>query len=365
MYTGPHTVKEGLILGYDVGAGSYFYPGEPTTNTLTWSQDFSVSPWINRDLVVGTGYLAPDGTYTAQLASNPSKDKMIYRSSGTATGQHKSVHARTVSGTGTVAIAGFWEISQYIVELTPEWQRFDFPANSGETGGTNFYIVDFRGGDLTECLIWGAQNEVKDHVTPYIKSEGSQGVRGDTEALRDMAGKTTFDVSNMAFDSDAKMYYANNEYMDLPNDPGYTTEVSAFAMFKSIGTPDGGYHIICGGSQLEISIPTAGALRCGVDTGSRYVANYGSGLNGGNWHYVGLTFKNERVYAYIDGEHVGDHAAPGTLTYSFAYRRNGTFGSNTNYHVNGYVDVYHMYNRALTEDEIKRNFRAYKQRFGI
>lgn len=38
--------------------------------------------------------------------------------------------------------------------------------------------------------------------------------------------------------------FGSGSYIDLPNNLGYSTQVSAFARFKAAGTPPGGYHII-------------------------------------------------------------------------------------------------------------------------
>ena len=38
--------------------------------------------------------------------------------------------------------------------------------------------------------------------------------------------------------------FSSGTYITLPNNLGYTTQVSAFAWFKAAGTPPGGYHII-------------------------------------------------------------------------------------------------------------------------
>ena len=57
--------------------------------------------------------------------------------------------------------------------LTEEWQRFDLPVDTAETGGSNFYAVDFRVGDLTEVVVWGAQLEDGPYVTDPIPTDGS------------------------------------------------------------------------------------------------------------------------------------------------------------------------------------------------
>ena len=152
-----------------------------------------------------------------------------------------------------------------------------------------------------------------------------------------------------------------NTDVDLPNDVGYTTEVSVFSWWKYVGTAggtSGGYHIICGGQNLEISIPQAsGALRAGVTTSvTRYVDEFGSGLNDGNWHSVGLSFNESTGVksSYIDGELVGVKTGiTGTLIYNFANRTIGSYGGIANYYANGYIDGYRIFAKEISANKFK------------
>ncbi len=153
------------------------------------------------------------------------------------------------------------------------------------------------------------------------------------------------------------LYFDNNDYLTLPNSLGYTNQVSAFAWFKSNGTPAGNYHIVMGGQELEISIPINGQLRTGVYTSTRYVSNHGSGLIDNQWHHVGFTFDGSTKKSYIDGRFVGEQTGiSGTLVSSFAGRRIGQFGTNATYFLNGYLDEVKIYDYALSQDEIKKEY---------
>jgi len=151
-----------------------------------------------------------------------------------------------------------------------------------------------------------------------------------------------------------------SDYIDLPNNLGYTSQVSVFAWFKSKGVPAGGYHIIFGGQELEMSIPAStGAIRTGVYTTSRYVSNHGSGLVDGNWHYIGFTFDGSTKKSYIDGNFVGEQISiTGSLTYSFTNRRMGRFGSSATYYANGLIDEAQIYNSAATISQIQSQYLA-------
>jgi hypothetical protein len=153
---------------------------------------------------------------------------------------------------------------------------------------------------------------------------------------------------------DALEFDGSDDYVDLPDNLGYSNQVSAFAWFKHKAPPPGNYHIIMGGSQLEISINSNGYLRTGVYTDSRHVSDHGSGLNDGQWHYVGFTFDGNTKKSYIDGNFAGELSGiTGTLTSSFSNRRIGRYGSSGTYYLNGIVDDIHIYDRALSESEIQ------------
>ena len=171
------------------------------------------------------------------------------------------------------------------------------------------------------------------------------------------------------FSNELFLFDGTNDYIDLPNDLGYTTAVTAIAWFKRNGDAAGGYQIIFGGQELEISIPTGnGKIRTGTYNGSsRYVNEAGSGLLDNNWHQVAVSLDNATTtkIAYIDGVRVGTQSFTGSIVSSFSYRRIGRWGNATDYYTNGYIPVVHIYNRALTDDEVKHNFNAIKGRFGI
>ena len=167
--------------------------------------------------------------------------------------------------------------------------------------------------------------------------------------------------NTLAFNNDTN-------YINLPAALGYTTAVSVFAWVKTAGAPKGGYHIVCGPTDLEISIPTTGELRTGVNTSNgRFVQNDGSGLTDGKWHYIGFTFDGATKIGYIDGAAVGTpQAVTGTLVTSVPSRAIGTFGAgDVTYAMNGEISSYRVFNTALTAAQVKTNFNALRGRFGI
>jgi prepilin-type N-terminal cleavage/methylation domain-containing protein len=172
-----------------------------------------------------------------------------------------------------------------------------------------------------------------------------------------------YDINNGWVDSYLKFDGTNYAYM--PSNIGYTTAFSAFATVRFTGAPVGGYHIVFGGTSLELSVPTAGQIRTGLNTSIRYVSNHGSGLTDGNWHHVGFTFDGTTKKSYIDGVMVGEQTVSGTLIYNVTDRSIGRLGTSNSYYLNGNMASVHIYNRALSDEEIEQNYNIDRERFNF
>ena len=167
--TGHHVWKGGKLVPAGIAVCS-----EVRTNHVTLSTKFETG-WSGTDVTVTANtHISPDGTMNADTLARVGETLgYLIKSSAGVTGQTKSIYARTVSGTGTVGLLSHNSVPASEVALTEEWQRFDLPADTAETGGSNFYAVDFRVGDLTEVVVWGAQLEDGPYVTDHIPTDGS------------------------------------------------------------------------------------------------------------------------------------------------------------------------------------------------
>lgn len=139
-------------------------------NLLQYSQDFSNAWWAKvGSLTIPAANIAdPIGGNTASHVVKGVDGTTLQRVGFVSTGQVKSIWARTVSGTGTIALLGFYGLPRNVFTLTTAWQRFQVTSDAAETGGTTFYAVDFRGASLTEVYIWGAQLEVGSVANTYV-----------------------------------------------------------------------------------------------------------------------------------------------------------------------------------------------------
>ena len=151
-------------------------------NLLTYSEDFSQSVWGKNDVLIESGYTAPDGTNTAYKVTENGSSAHLVGFNGQNTNKRKSIWARTVSGTGTVQLLNQHPDTSNIFNLTTQWQRFDL----AHAAFNAFYAVDFRGASttLSEVVLWGAQLERGSKATTYIPTNGTAIKNADFDFTR-------------------------------------------------------------------------------------------------------------------------------------------------------------------------------------
>jgi hypothetical protein len=380
MNVGPNIERDGLVFGYDTGHGmvdnhtsSRRYQGKPTTNYLSDGlSGYNVvqgSRWNGATPTFTKGmseFNTLVGTYnTSGTSYMYSHDYVLDDDLSTLSSQVVtfSIYLRRTDTLGTVGMRIYDNVSGYstiYADVTGQFQRFSMTKTLGANPTRIFVMIDNSNGGIID---FHSPMLEKGEASPFV-----DGTRSSTNSLIDLKRTTDIDVSNVSFDSTGQPTFdGTDDYISLPNKLGYpTNSVSVFAWFKINGSPTGGYHIICGTSNLEMSIHSSATyLRNGVETtNGRFVSNNGSQtLNDGNYHHYGFTFDGSTKTAYIDGVVVGTQSVTGTLTTSFSTRRVGAYGGS--YFANGDLPVYKVYNKVLTPEEAKQSYNVYKNRFDI
>ena len=176
-------VTEGANLpriNYENGCGSWLLEDE-STNLIPYSEDFS--QWtLGGDTTIESGYLAPDGTNNAYKISGTDNNIKLSGNGVLGTSQ-RTIFARTVSGTGTAKLLTHRNNTNNLFSITEQWQRLEVNSTTDSTSETTFFGIDFRGGSLSQIILWGANaTNDQNYATSYIPTSGASSTR-----LRDLA----------------------------------------------------------------------------------------------------------------------------------------------------------------------------------
>jgi len=332
-YGGAAAARDGITPGFNVTSGTKTYDCSRDLNMFVYDDD--------------TGTWVPDSYFNGERINGHCYDTYDGQPS-----QHATFQADYDNIKGTFPNATYIIIGSHAAEnndndsaTLSRLQELGFPDSQIGVGRPEYILVGKPGRNF----VYAYENYSVDSAQV-------------AHAIFPLPINQTNKNNYLEFDG-------TDDYIDLPNDIGYTSSgVSAFCWYKIDGTPTGGYHILCGGQELEISINTAYTfIRTGIYTTSgRFVQNDGNvNLNDGKYHYYGLTYDGSVKKAYIDGVQVGSQSITGTLSASFGNRKLGRFGSSTQYYSNGFMGTYNVYNRALSASEVLQNYKATKARYGL
>lgn len=260
------------------------------------------------------------------------------------------------------------------------WQRFGYTFTTPNSVVISYW---FPHSANMKVDIANIQIEQKNHATPF-----TAGTRSATQGLLPVIGNSTIDLSNVSFDSSAKMVFdGTDDYIELATNiqSGFTQ-----ASYEFICTPTS----LPGGSsyrQLYIQENSTwmalynygGVTFFGIDlnNGSGWFDNNG-GYNTGarttatitanTTYHVFYSWNGTSVSIYLNGnlqsttstlqasngrQNVTTLGA-GTTPRNIGSRGSGTFWA-------GNIDIVKFYNRALTAQEIQQNYQQYKTRFNL
>jgi hypothetical protein len=403
MYFSPKTSADGLVFHYDTGNTVRSYLGEPTTNLA-----YAVNSYLNSNgnwWINAGNTIFNDNDTSIQKPVIPNVDTSnlrIFSSTVTGTGGNQQLGSSiiTVSSSTTYSFSIYYYFTGTTMQVQPYVRTAvnnDLLAYFGYNGDTNYlnwprnkwillkatvttqanengiYMSSYTGDTLGEKLAYfGYQVEQKSHCTPLVL-----GTRSATQGLKDLTGKSTIDLTNVSFDSNAQMTF------DGTNDAISVTTPSGFSgsgtwtlntWFKINGAPSSNVYM---NVILDMN-PTGGSANMicvnwsdmrlqyrSRPVGGSYTDINGSILTQGVW-YNATVVKNgaSDTKLYLNGvqdggTYSGDLPAGNQSTFNIGRWTDGTVFANAT------IPVIHIYNRALTADEVARNYNAIKSRFNI
>ena len=397
MYFSPKTSADGLVFHYDTGNTVRSYLGEPTVNLHPNSEDVSswtgnlFGNWI-QSAVTSNAVVAPNGTLTGDRVGD---GYGRFNVSATATPSQTytySVYLKNVSLANNFYIVYAWGLNGTLVSYgnallinvgtlsTSEWTRFTFTLTAPSSGinQMQFGPCPFTGyGNPSgqQIDVWGGMIEQKSHITPY-----TAGTRSATQGLKDLTGTRTIDLSNVSFDSNAQMTFdGTDDYVDVGDLGTIGSSYSLECVFKSTSVTsyknifDMNYATYSGvtgntGPRLEqISGQGISVIWSGNTTNNNlYNSTPTLAISANTYYHLAFVQNGTTGAIYLNGT-LRDQAsnAQGYLQTFGDFNLGRGFVLDPSRYFSGNVDMFKIFNRALTADEVARNYNAIKSRFNI
>jgi hypothetical protein len=389
MFFSPKTSADGLVFNYDTGNTVRSYLGEPTTNLVNpdwsaWSVDGSGQGTVGTrtllstyhcrivDVVANTRqYIFVEGvsastqyTFSVKFLKITGAPTLRFQLQAYNGGSYISAWFPTTVQIGVADIDG-WQTAYYTVTTPANTTRVLWFMQDGDDYTT--YTHSF---ELKE-----PQAEAKSHPTQF-----TAGTRSATQGLKDLTAKNTINISTVSFDSNAQMTFdGTDDYVDVGDLGTIGSSYSLECVFKSTSVTsyknifDMNYATYSGvtgntGPRLEQISGQGISVIWSGNTANNNLYNATPALTiSANINYH-LTFvQNGTTGAiYLNGilrDQVNN--SQGYLQTFGDFNLGRGFILDPSRYSSGNVDMFKIYNQALTADQVQRNFNAVKSRFNI
>ena len=398
MRYGPKIVTDSLALCLDARDANS-YAGEPTTNVLQYPESIGSGPtqesWSGT--ITANAVTAPDGTKTAtkiEATSGHVYERLYidttYNSVQFTTGDTitYSIWIKTLDGTTTTSKGPhIWNynsptygiVAQDLSGISPEWKLLKI-THTVAAHQTNFafaYSSSVSNGLTSlDYAIWHPQLEIKSYNTPYVKVS-----RSATNGWADLSGSGNHGTLTNMVGTGASHYKEGqlikplaNSYLDFDGSNDYvatsfgsgrnpySSPMSFLAWVKSDTTTNNKMwldHGLNGTNQRLYSalITADNTAPFGIQSSAWSLP---SNADTSKWYHQAIVMDAGTARGYYDG------IAAGTKSYtSYTLPGNTRAGGRNSYNWDGQIACFAVYDKALSAAEVKQNFEATRQRFGL
>jgi len=397
---------DALVFAYDTGDTRNSYRGEPTENLFPYPQFTN-----HTNNVVGAASITKkdfgDGKIGIEIIQGSTSDIISFSmhslssavSGATYTWSsyvHASKTSAAVKAQVTIRVDGvkYWltnsntwttsvtECSHlFAPTVADQWHRVDNQFTMPTGTLTDFQLGGwYRNNSNYTLKLANVQLEVKSHPTQFLT-----GTRSATQGLLDLTGNSTIDLSNVSFDSNAQL---NFDGTDDDIDAGIGTATSLQRTIEMVFKTNtigylyplacytrGGGQSIVGGKRMWLGFQSNKFQMHGwgtsdpsstttIQTGQYYHAVYAYDQDTKK-HYIWINGVLENNSTNDQGgftswNNSGDHkwfigGDPDCASWNASAGRS----------LNGEIPVFKVYNRILSNEEVRNNYRHYKKRFNI
>ena len=389
----PRTVTDGLVFYYDLANQLKSYKGEPTTNVLN-----------NNILGTGNGaFLSSDsvGTYI-QLANLTSSYSRFQLPSIPVSSNDTYTWSFELMSPETITTNYYFDTNEYSDQFPTSndlsrasathrvpstmpagvWQEFSLTVTMKPdlTGAYTYDFFNMLYPTFQNKKIYyrNMQFEFKDHPTQYA---GQGATRSATEGLLDLTGNKTINISTMSFGSNAEMYFdGTDDRIDMSlyhlSGSSHTEELVVYRAVSDtthglVSDLQYGFFGIYMHSSNKVYYRQ---MQQNPGQTPEYPSVTISSTNtfGVGYHHIVGVYSNSfgfRLYVNGNLEASNSTVLPFNLAGGRGINHLGVY-KDTNaatygYPLNGRIELFKAYNRALSPEEVAQNFNAVRARYAI
>jgi len=385
-HRGPKTITQDLVFHYDTGNEKSLV-GEPTTNLVdarwesAWSIDGSGQGTIGTRTMIDEYHcrivdvnsntrqsewvynLSPNTTYTfsvrfKKISGAPTLRYQIQPYNG---GSYITSYFPTTAQIGLTDIDG-WQTASYTITTPANTDRVLWFMQDGDDYTTYNHSFELK----------GVQVEQKSHFTPF-----TPGTRSNTQSLIDLSRNRTISVSGVSFDSNAMMVFdGTDDAIPITTPPNFSGSGSwtMNTWFKINGAPSSAVYMNVivdmdptGGSANMICVNWSDMMLQyrSRPVGGSYTTINGSVLSQGVWYNATVVrYGTNETKLFLNGTQDGGTYSGNLPAGNQSFFNIGRWTDGTVF-ANATIPIVSIYNRALTTDEVYRNYMSLKSRFGL
>jgi Concanavalin A-like lectin/glucanases superfamily/Carbohydrate binding domain len=380
----PKIVTDGLVFCYDMGNTKKSWKGKPTTNILTSPTNFS---WLlYNNTAAGANSSAsnetqPDGiiakVITVTGSSGASNDIQAYSSTYSLSANTTyTVSCMFYSNTsfnislGAIQNGSPW--ASYIplttITVSPGWNYIQ-SSGSYPLSVTDARFQIFLGTAPigTTIKLLKPQIEIGSFATPFVN-----GTRLNTESIKDLTLSNIVTSNSLTYAIDGSFSFnGTSNYITIPQ-PAIQVSPNRWTISGWI-KPNVNHDSFfltpqSAGVDHFLALTVNAAFRVSItetsDVNNRTYYSPNGSVPAGVWTHFSVSIDNLTLKLFINGVQYINQ----TETISIAgWTGNWILGQrgNSTYWLNGSISSLSVYDRVLSDSEVKQNFNALRGRYGV
>jgi len=397
-----------LIFYYDATNTIRSFKGKPTTNLFTgyvnqydtWttsSVEFTYYDPLPEVKMTETAanvghYVLKDTTltdnteYTQSIYVKPVEREhfQIAPSTGFPIGLYANF---TLTGEGSISGTGASKATIKLIKTGrySGWYRCTYTETSSSPGaGRMIYAVvnsasatrleAYAGTPGSGVLILDPQLEASSFATPFV-----DGTRSTSQAIIDLTGNETVTANSLTYNSDNTFTFSNGEYITLANSASIfgsgsvSTTLDFWIKPISVSSHIPVGHQNVSGERLYIGIypnvPQVWDLGWGGNAWNAGFTGTRPSVDFNQWQHICVSINSGVVSLYKNGVKSTFSKTDTTVNLTGVFPIGTYFevgeAPNAAYYGTDEIDIFRIYNRALSEAEVKQNFIAQRKQFGL